>query len=207
MIYDVSTPLSPETQVWPGDVGLSREVLAHIDRGDRTTGSALRTTVHIGTHADAPCHYGSGAAAIDKRDLGYYLGPCQVVAVAPGDALAFGPESLTAEITQPRVLLKTDSYPDPHNFHEGFRSCLPELIDWLADRGVRTIGVDTPSVDVFAAEELPSHARCLARDLAIIEGLRLGEVPPGVYELIALPLRLVGFDASPVRAVLRSLPD
>ena len=79
----------------------------------------------------------------------------------------------------------------------------PDLVDVLHERGVRLVGIDTPSVDDFRSKDLPAHHRFLANDMAIIEGLRLGDVPDGFYELIALPLKLEGFDASPVRAVLR----
>jgi arylformamidase len=105
----------------------------------------------------------------------------------------------------PRVLLATGTYPDPDRFTQDFAALSPELVDHLHAEGVRLIGIDTPSVDPFASKELPSHRRFLAHDMAILEGLVLDGVSEGMYELIALPLRLTGFDASPVRAVLRSL--
>ena len=104
-----------------------------------------------------------------------------------------------------RVLIATDTYPDPTSFREDFAALDPALVDHLHERGVRLIGIDTPSVDVFTSEDLPAHGRFLANDMAILEGLVLAAVPEGVYELIALPLRLAGFDGSPVRAILRSL--
>ena len=88
-----------------------------------------------------------------------------------------------------------------------FSGLEPELIDHLASHGVRLVGVDTPSVDMFDSKDLPAHNRCLAHGIAILEGLVLNEVPPDEYELIALPLKLEGFDASPVRAVLRTYED
>ena len=103
----------------------------------------------------------------------------------------------------PRVLIATGTYPDSTRFHEDFAALEPALIDALHDCGVRLIGIDTPSVDLFTSKELPAHGRFLANDMAILEGLVLRDVPPRMYELIALPLPLVGFDASPVRAVLR----
>jgi arylformamidase len=102
------------------------------------------------------------------------------------------------------VLLATGTYPDPASFTQDFAALEPALVDALADRGVRLIGVDTPSVDLFADRELLAHRRCLARGVHILEGLVLRDVPGGRYELIALPLKLEGFDASPVRAVLRA---
>jgi len=105
----------------------------------------------------------------------------------------------------PRVLIATGTYLDATRFSEDFVALEPALIDALHARGVRLIGLDTPSVDLFTSKDLPAHGRFLANDMAILEGLVLRDVPPGIYELIALPLPLVGFDASPVRAVLRTL--
>jgi arylformamidase len=104
-----------------------------------------------------------------------------------------------------RVLIATGTYPDPESFNEDFAALDPATVDLLHERGARLVGIDTPSVDLFAARELAAHHRFLAHDMAILEGLVLAHVPEGTYELIALPLKLTGFDASPVRAVLRTL--
>jgi arylformamidase len=103
------------------------------------------------------------------------------------------------------VLLATGTYPDPETFNEDFAALSAALVEFLHERGVILIGVDTPSVDPFSSKELPAHKTFLRCDMAILEGLILKDVPEGMYELIALPLRLVGFDASPVRAILRTL--
>ena len=104
-----------------------------------------------------------------------------------------------------RVLIATGTFPDPESFNEDFSGLAPELIEHLAGQGTRLIGVDMPSVDAFDSKDLPAHNACLANDVMILEGLVLANVPAGRYELLALPLKLEGFDASPVRAVLRSL--
>jgi arylformamidase len=109
-------------------------------------------------------------------------------------------------ITEERVLLCTGTYPDPNRFQTDFAALAPELVDHLHNLGVRLVGIDTPSVDLFESKDLPAHRRLLAHDMAILEGLVLANVPPGRYELCALPLPLIGFDASPVRAILRTLP-
>lgn len=204
-MIDISPPLSATTAVWPGDAPLCREVLLDIARGDNITLSTLHATVHLGAHADGPNHYGKGAPGIDARPLDDFLGPCQLirVAAAPGSRVRL--EDLHAAITDERVLLCTGTYPDPDHFREDFAALEPALVDRLHDRGVRLIGIDTPSVDLFDSKDLPAHGRFLVHDMAILEGLVLAGVPEGRYELIALPLRLVGFDASPVRAVLRTL--
>jgi arylformamidase len=204
-IYDISPPITEKLCVWPGDTPPRREVLLDIQRGDSITLSTLHATVHLGAHADAPSHYGAEAPAIDARGLDYYLGPCQVIRVAARRGSCIGPEAIAAPISAPRVLLATGTNPDPEQFPEDFAALAPELVTWLSRQSVCLVGLDTPSVDPFSSKELPAHKAFLRHDMAILEGLLLKDVPEGVYELIALPLRLVGFDASPVRAVLRTL--
>lgn len=205
MIYDLTPPITERLRVWPGDTPPSREILCDMRRGDNLTLSTLHATVHLGAHADGPNHYGRDAPAIDERRLDYYLGPCQVVRVAVSRGGCVTPEMVRTPLAAPRVLFATGTYPDPERFNEDFAALAPELVDWLHEHGVILIGIDTPSVDPFSSKDLPAHQRFLRHDMAILEGLILRDVPEGVYELIALPLRLVGFDASPVRAVLRTL--
>src|SRR5207244_2645267 len=97
------------------------------------------------------------------------------------------------------------TFPDPETFNTDFAALSAELVETLYAQGVKLVGIDTPSVDLFDSKDLPAHRTFLRLDMAILEGLVLRDVPEGVYELIALPLRLVGFDASPVRAVLRTV--
>jgi arylformamidase len=201
MIYDISPPISPRLAVWPGDTPPTREVLCDLARGDSITLSTLRATVHLGAHADAPSHYGKDAPTIEARSLDYYLGPCQVVRVSAKRRQRVMLPNL--EVRAERVLLATGTFPDPDYFNDDFAAYDPALIDLLHDRGVKLIGIDTPSIDLFDSKDLPSHHAVLRHDMAILEGLVLRDVPEGLYELIALPLKLVGFDASPVRAVLR----
>jgi arylformamidase len=212
VIYDITPPITPRLAVWPGDTPMSREVLCDIDGpgGDNITLSTLRATVHLGSHADGPNHYASlkdGATGIGERRLEHYIGPCRVVEARIGRNsritladLVGGPDGLD----QPRILFKTGTYPDPDRFNEDFAALSVELIEALAARGVITVGIDTPSVDLFSSKDLPAHKTIFRHDIAILEGLVLRDVPPGVYELIALPLKLMGFDASPVRAILRA---
>jgi arylformamidase len=205
MIHDISPPISDGLCVWPGDTPPRREVLCDLGRGDTINLSTLHATVHLGAHADAPSHYGFNAPAIQERSLEYYLGPCQVLRIAGRHGQCITPDLLPRPITQPRILFATGTFPDPKHFNEDFAALSPELIEHLHRQGVILVGIDTPSVDLFASKELPTHHAILQYDMAILEGLILDEVPEGVYELIALPLPLVGFDASPVRAVLRTL--
>jgi arylformamidase len=204
VLHDISPVVSPRLGVWPGDTPAERSVLLDLARGDTVTLSTLRATVHLGAHADAPSHYGLGAADIAGRSLHHYLGPCQLVrAVVPRGGRVT--RAMIADpITEPRVVIATGTFPDPNHWNPDFAALDPELVDQLAAQGVVLIGIDTPSVDLQESKDLPAHRRFLAHDIAILEGLVLDHVPPGRYELIALPLRLEGFDASPIRAVLRA---
>ncbi len=183
-LYDISPPLGPDTAVFPGDTPLDREVVLDLARGDTVTLSTLRSTCHLGAHVDAPSHYDPGGAAIGARPLAPFLGPCRVVRVemAPGGLVT------TAML---RAALAAD----------------PDLVNWLAGEGVTLVGIDTPSIDPADSTDLPAHEAVRRHDLNILEGVVLSHVPAGLYELIALPLRLVAFDGSPVRAVLRTLAD
>jgi arylformamidase len=203
MIYDITPPITARLGVWPGDTPPAREVLCDLARGDTITLSTLRATVHLGAHADAPSHYGAGAPAIHERGLDYYLGPCQVVRALVPRGTRVTPDLLPQPVRAERVLVATGTFPDPEHFNTDFAALDPELVRRLHEQGVRLVGIDTPSMDLFDSKDLPSHQMLLRCDMAVLEGLALQDVPEGLYELIALPLRLVGFDASPVRAVLR----
>ena len=201
-IIDISPLLSPSIAVWPGDVALSRDVALDMKAGDNLTLSALTATLHLGAHTDAPSHYVADGEDIASRGLERYYGPAQVIAVTVARGARIVPSDLQDEVTSPRVLLKTGTYPDPNDFNEDFAALSPELVDYLASRGVELIGIDTPSVDLFADKALMSHNAIARHDLAILEGVVLDHVAPGHFTLIALPLSLVGCVASPVRAAL-----
>jgi arylformamidase len=202
-IFDITPTVSTSLAVWPGDTPPTREVLLEMKQGANLTLSTLHATVHLGAHADAPSHYGADAPTIEKRPLETYLGPCQVLRVDVPRGRRIAQDCYRPTPNVPRVLFATGSYPDPDRFSEDFAALSVELIARLHADGVRLIGIDTPSVDLFDSKDLPAHHACLEHDIAILEGLVLDRVPEGVYELIALPLKLAGFDASPVRAVLR----
>jgi arylformamidase len=208
-IIDISPVLSSRIAVFPGDQAFERSVSMDFSQGHHLGLSSIRTTLHAGAHTDAPSHYHRDGGSIDQRDLRRYLGPCQVLSVelAPGERIR--PEHLmkslaSAKIQAERVLLKTRSFPNPDHWVGDFNSLSPELVDWLADQGVILVGIDTPSVDPADSKALESHNRIYERDLSILEGIVLDAVEDGRYYLIALPLRIEGADASPVRAVLLS---
>ncbi len=198
-IYDLSPPLSPRIAVWPGDVPFTREVTTP---PDGTTFSSVRTTLHLGSHADAPLHMVAGAAAIDEVLLETWIGPCQVVEtrVAPRGRVRL--DDLAELPSAPRLLLKTGTFGSRERFDDGFAGLDPGLASQLAARGVVLVGIDTPSVDPYDDHAYTAHRALVRAGVAWLEGLVLAHVPAGLYELSALPLRIEGGDGSPVRAVL-----
>ena len=192
-IYDISPTISKDLAVFPGDCPFSREVVMDFPKGDHLALSNMRSTLHIGAHADAPNHYKNGAPGISERDLSYYMGDCQVLELR---------EDLEYKIEAKRVLFKTGSFPDPKVWNNDFKALNPELISFLHGKGVITVGIDTPSVDKSDSKNLETHKMIAKYDMAILEGLILDKVSQGTYQLIALPLKIQDADASPVRAIL-----
>lgn len=210
-LWDLSPRIDSELKVWPGDTPPTREVLCELEKGASVTLSTLRATVHLGSHVDGANHYARGAPGVEAWDIERFVGPCHVVEARGergrrvGMSDVTGGGALLSTVRHPRVLIRTGTYPDSCAFNEDFAGLEPSLVEALATRGVKLIGVDTPSVDSFSSKDLPAHAACFRGGIAILEGLVLRDVPPGEYELFALPLKLAGFDASPVRAVLRAM--
>jgi arylformamidase len=161
-------------------------------------------STHCGTHADAPLHYDARGATIGNLPLDPFIGMCRVI-----DARGDGPLCLPAEIERslsrapPRILLRLVDGHDPNSWPAGFRALAPETVNLLAQHGVVLVGIDTPSVDPETSKDLPAHNAARNTDMRILENLVLSHVEPGDYELIALPIKFVSLDASPVRAILR----
>ena len=163
-------------------------------------------STHCGAHVDAPLHYDPAGASIDTLDLDDFIGPARVIdARGPGLLCRFEEIESALDRAPPRLLFRLMEGDDHFSWPTGFRALAPEAVERLAQAGIRLIGVDVPSVDPETSKELPSHMACRRHDIRIVENLVLGGVMPGDYELIALPLRLKGLDAAPVRAVLRQL--
>ena len=204
-VWDISPPISPETPPFPGDTAYAQHWAAQIGPGCPVNVSAITMSPHLGAHADAPLHYSPGAPAIGHVDLDPYLGPCRVIhAIDCGPLIARAHLAHATAALPPRVLIRTCRRA-PTTWSAEFSAFAPETIAWLATLGVRLVGIDAQSVDPADSKTLESHQQLLAHDMRVLENLVLDAVPPGDYELIALPLKLVDADASPVRAVLRAL--
>lgn len=202
-IHDISPLISSQTAVWPGDTPFQREELCSFKQGQNLDLSTIKTTVHLGAHADAPNHYHPQGKGIDSRDVALYIGEAQVMRVSTKKGARIQVADLTSAVRSQRVLLVTGSYPDPEVFNEDFCSLSPELVRYLHEKGVRLVGIDTPSIDPFESKALESHNEVFKCNMAILEGLVLDHVPDGNhYWLVAPPLKIKDADASPVRALL-----
>jgi arylformamidase len=206
MLIDISPIVDASIGVWPGDTPFERNVTLDMGAGANLTLSDIHTTLHVGAHSDAPSHYLASGEDIASRSLEYFVGRCNVLRVAVGRGERIVPRHIEGKtIDAPRVLFCTGTFPDPYAWNDDFASLSPELIDELHGRGVILVGIDTPSVDPFASKLLETHQALAGYDMSNLEGLILDHVVEGAYELLALPLKIRGGDASPVRAVLRTL--
>ncbi len=204
-LWDISPVLGPATPPFPGDQAYEQRWTARIGPGCPVNLSALTLSPHLGAHADAPLHYADGAPAIGEVPLAPYLGPCRVIhAIGCGPLVT--PEHIAHALADlpPRVLVRTCEQA-PTTWSDQFSAYAPDTIELLAARGVMLVGIDSQSVDPASSKTLDSHQLLLKHDLRVLENLVLDDVPPGDYELIALPLKLAHACASPVRAVLRKL--
>ena len=201
--HDISPTISSRLGVFPGDRGFSRVESMNFAQGHHLRLSHFETTVHLGAHVDSPGHYHRDGKGIESRSLEYYFGLCQVIRVDVARGKRIMPADLVKKrITETRVLFYTGSFPDPERWNSDFCALSPELVHLLADQGVKLVGIDTPSIDPESSKELESHSAVYVRDLAVLEGIVLNDVAEGIYQLVALPLKIEGADASPVRAIL-----
>jgi arylformamidase len=204
-IIDISRRLENGMPVWPGDTPFHYEVSwSKAESGSVNVGS-LSMSAHTGTHVDAPFHFDDDGKRIIELDLELYIGPARVVDMTGKDSI--GAKDLAGVDLKgmKRVLFRTRSWQDASEFPEKIPHLEADLGPFLAERGIRLIGVDVPSVDPIDSKDLHAHHSLNENGIHILESVLLDEVEPGDYELIALPLPLVEGDGSPVRAVLRTL--
>lgn len=204
-IWDISQALGTELPVWPGDTPFEQKRTWQMEEGSPVNVSAVTLSTHTGAHADAPLHYSPHGQDIAAVELEPYLGECLVVdACKSGALIEVGdlPHLHSAD----RVLFRTFERFPHAKWEPETTAIAPETIDWLAVQGVRLVGIDGPSIDPQDSKTMDAHNAVLKHDIRVLEGLVLDDVPEGHYELIALPLPILGGDASPVRAILRELP-
>jgi arylformamidase len=203
-IWDISPPVDELAAVFPGDTTYSQRLHFSLGLDCPVNVSAITLSPHTGAHADAPMHYSSQGEAVGALDLHPYLGPCRVIqCLDAGPLVQIQHIAHALENLPPRVLIQTSRRAS--QVWGSFTALAGETIAFLATKNVVLMGIDTPSVDPATSQTLASHQQLLRHQMRVLENLVLDDVPPGDYELIALPLKLVKADASPVRAILRSL--
>jgi arylformamidase len=207
-LYDISRPITPATSVWPGDQPYRVVPALQLAAGHSVNLMTLTLSPHTGAHADAPLHFEADGPSAADLPLDAYLGPARVVSVGRADG-ALTPDDLPQGALKgaTRLLIHSPASLTPFDrWPQAFPYLSLALIEAAAAHGLRLIGLDSPSVDAFTSTDLPCHHALWAHGILHLESLMLDGVPDGDYELIALPLRLEGACASPVRAVLRALP-
>lgn len=204
-IWDISPPVSEHSAVFPGDVPFSRKWTCQLNQGHSVNLSCVTFSPHVGAHADAPSHYHSTGQSIENVPLETYLGECLVVTCQRRPLILAQDCVIPLQQKIPRVLFRTLSQPSPNIFNTDFTAFSSEAIQVLGKAGVKLIGIDTPSVDPADSKNLLAHQEIARWGILNLENLDLTSVPDGCYELIALPLRWEGAEASPVRAILREL--
>jgi arylformamidase len=214
-IFDISRALSGDLAPWPGDTPFRFELNWKMAEGATVNVGAINMGVHNGTHADATLHFHEAGDPIERMPLDAYFGDAVVVDLTKlfggagdevGRARQIGVADLEAfsdSMTQaPRLLLKTGVWRDSKVFPDWIPVMAPDVPGWLRERKVKLLGLDLPSVDPIEAKKLTNHYALAAARIAIVESLDLGEVEAGIYHFSALPLKIVGGDAGPVRAIL-----
>jgi arylformamidase len=206
-IIDVSLGIGPDLPTWPGDPGVEVMPSSRLARGDQANVSELRLGSHTGTHVDPPAHFIDGEAAVDALPLETLVGPCTVADLRGAEAI--GPPELNA-LSLPdgteRLLCRTDNSDRWATaggaFPEDYVAVSPDGAHWIVERGLRLVGVDFLSVERDGPPDFPVHHTLLGGGVVVVEGLDLSNVTPGPYTFVCAPLKIIGGDGAPARALL-----
>ena len=205
-IFDISIGIDESLPLWPGDPELRLQWAAKIEQGDLVNLTELSMSIHTGTHIDAPLHFLPQGKSIDNLNIDVFVGEAQVVAI-PQEVDLITVEILRKlpTINASRVLFKTKNsqFWGTRNFQRDYVALEASAAQWLVDQGVQLVGIDYLSIAPFN-DPVPTHKILLSNNVVIIESLDLRSVEPGLYTLICLPLKLVGREAAPARAILIS---
>lgn len=210
MIHDVSLGIAADMLTWPGDPAVEVDPAKRIAKGDAANVSELRLGTHTGTHVDPPFHFIDGGATAEALDLATLIGPALVADLRDAGSAITPKEldSLAIPAGTVRLLFKTTNSDlwraRPVRFPDAYTALTPDGARWCVERGMRLVGTDFLSIEQKGAPGHPTHVTLLKAGVVILEGLDLSDVAPGVYELAVLPLKIVGGDGAPARAILRS---
>ena len=206
-IFDISVKIHPKLPVWPGDTAVALERYRQISQGNASNDSRLACSVHCGTHVDAPVHFVEDGATVDQLPLETLVGSATVIEFPEIDRVT--PDLLETQLANTpteRLLIKTansDLWNDPeHEFNPEFVALSVDAARWVVSRGIKLVGIDYLSIQMFNDAEPLTHRILLEAGVVILEGLDLRAVKPGTYQLICLPLKLAGSDGAPARTIL-----
>jgi len=205
-IYDISIPLGAGAVDWPGFPPYSRELVSEMNAGGPADVSKLTMICHVGTHVDTPSHFVVGGKSLDEYPVDDWILPAQVVSIE--DSQAIRPSELRRLNIRPgeAVLFQTDNSRIGHCvsgvFTEDYVYITPEAADFLIQREISLVGIDYGSVDRFDDSKMTTHHRLLDSGIRIVEGVNLKDIPVGRYTLFCLPLRIMGAEGAPARAIL-----
>lgn len=204
-LIDITVPLDANLPSYPGDTPFTLEAIKRISRGDSSNTSALHMSAHAGTHVDAPRHFFDDGAGIDALPLEILMGRTRVAEMTSRSGIG-ADELADLDLTDDvRVLFKTSNsrlWGSP-DFHKNYVGVTASGAEYLIAHGIKVVGVDYLSVEEFKEPGAPVHHVLLGGGAIVIEGLNLRDVEPGIYEMICLPLRVVGADGAPARVLLR----
>jgi arylformamidase len=209
-IYDITVPISSATPIYKGDPGVEITSFKAMANGSSANVSQIAMGVHTATHVDAPNHFIDGALRVHQLDPQKLVGPCRVIEVSD-DVTAVEPEHIGDITGLERVLLKTRNSGFWATPELGFRSdytyITPATAKLLADSGVLLVGIDYLSIEKSGSHGHPVHIALLEKEIVILEGVDLREVPPGDYEIFCMPLKYDGAtgDGAPARTMLREI--
>ncbi|MEM7333015.1 MAG: cyclase family protein [Chloroflexota bacterium] len=208
-LYDISRTLNPQIAVWPGDAPFQISQTLSIAKNDSVNLTTITMSAHTGTHIDAPRHFLSDGAPVEQLDLSKYWGLAQVVTVSKESGPLFPDDFAGVDLTiAPRLLVHSrSSARNVTRFDDNIVYPSTVLADFLGAAGIVLYGADGPSMDKTDDPELRGHKALQRNEIAILEGVVLTGVPDGLYELVAMPLKIEGGDGTPVRAVLRTLAE
>jgi arylformamidase len=207
-IHDVTVTISSEMPVYPGDPQIEIKRTLLLEEGDVANVSHLSCGTHIGTHVDPPSHFVEGGIALDKLPLDVLIGPARVFDVGDVDVIDAATVEKTALDGVTRVLFKTRNsrlWSSPHEFQRDFVYLDADAAEILVARGVKLVGIDYLSIEMFNFEQPATHLALLSNNVIVVEGLDLSGVAAGDYELICLPIKIKDGDGGPARVVLREL--
>ncbi len=200
---DVTLPIDASYPNWPGAPGFQLTHLTSIAEGDDANSTMLEISSHFGTHIDAPRHFVRDGQTIDAVSLDLLVGPCEVYELQCADAISRSDIAGLDLAEVERVLFKTANSSIIHDrvFHQDYIGLDLSATEFLVEQGIRLVGTDYYSAATYP-QAVEVHQLFLGNGGVFVEGLDLQEVAPGSYQLVALPLKIVGVEAAPARVLL-----